>query len=90
MPDLAVEVISPSETFEDVLEKMREYFDFGVQEVWIVSPIMREIHVYTSPKDNRIFSAEDALEGPILPGFKLSLTQLFLNAPVPVKRKSDV
>ena len=90
IPNLAAEVISPSETFEDVLEKMREYFEFGVQEVWIVSPIMREAHVYTSPKVNRIFSAEDVLEGPILPGFKLPLAQLFLNAPAPVKRKNDV
>jgi Uma2 family endonuclease len=90
IPDLAVEVISPSETFEDVLEKMQEYFEFGVQEVWIVTPLRREAHVYTSPKENRIFSAQDVLEGPILPGFKLPLDQLFLNAPALVKRKNDV
>ena len=89
IPNLAVEVISPSETFEDVLEKMQEYFEFRVQEVWIVSPLRREAHVYTSPKENRIFSAQDVLEGPILPGFKLPLAQLFLYAPAPVKRKSD-
>ena len=38
VPDLAVEVISPNDVFKDVLAKVREYFHYGVQVVWVIAP----------------------------------------------------
>ena len=77
-PDLAVEVISPSDNYEDVQEKIAEYFTFGVRQVWIISPETKSLTVYHSPKQTTIFGAEDVLVcEDILPGFRLPLAEIF-------------
>jgi Uma2 family endonuclease len=82
IPDLAVEVVSPNDVFQDVLAKMREYFRMGVKQVWIVLPVDREIYIYESPKDLRILTAEDDLEGgALLPGLRLPVGSLFQRQP---------
>jgi Uma2 family endonuclease len=78
VPDLAVEVVSPTDFWEDVLSKMREYFAHGVRQVWLVSPVLQEVHVCESPTRNRILTREDTLDGgTLLPGFQLPLAELF-------------
>jgi Uma2 family endonuclease len=78
IPDLAVEVVSPNDTFYQVMAKMKEYFQYGVGQVWIVSPQDRQVLVYSSPTSNRIWSAGEELDGdPILPGFRLRIAELF-------------
>ena len=78
VPDLAVEVVSPNDVFQDVLSKMREYFRLGVKQVWIVLPVDREIYVYDSPKNPRVLSAADELDGgALLPGLRLPVASLF-------------
>lgn len=78
VPDLAVEVISPNDVFQDVLAKMREYFRLGVKQVWIVLPVDREIYVYDSPTDPHVLTAADELDGgTLLPGLRLPLGSLF-------------
>lgn len=82
VPDLAVEVISPNDVFQDVLAKMREYFRMGVKQVWIVLPVDREIYVYVSPRDLRILTADDELDGGVLiPGLRLPVGSLFQRQP---------
>ena len=77
-PDLAVEVVSPSDGGSDVMDKMKEYFVAGCKAVWIIWPRLEQIHVYSSPKSVRIFSRTDTLEGdPVIPGFRLPLIELF-------------
>ena len=49
VPDLAVEVVSPSDTMEEVLAKMHEYFEKGVRQVWIVVPMRQQVHGFDSP-----------------------------------------
>lgn len=78
VPDLAAEVISPSDVLEDVLAKMAEYFDKGVRQVWIVVPLRQQIYVFDSPTQVRILSAVDELDGgQLLPGLRLPLARLF-------------
>ena len=78
IPDLAVEVVSPHDLFEDLLGKMREYFQYGVKQVWIVSPASQQIHVYESPTRLRIVTAAEELDASaILPGFRLPVAWLF-------------
>ena len=78
VPDLAVEVVSPNDLFEDVLAKMREYFQVGVRQVWIVVPVEKQVYVYSSPKDPRVLDSSDELDGGmLLPGFRLPLATLF-------------
>ena len=77
-PDLAVEVISPSESWAKVNRKLREYFAAGVQQVWLVSLELREVHVYDSPKAITVLGEEDELASEaLLPGFRLHISELF-------------
>jgi len=77
VPDLAVEVVSPSNTWNEVLEKIKDYFRSGVQLVWVVSPVTEQVYVYTSLDANRILNRENALDGGnLLPGFTLPLAQV--------------
>jgi len=80
VPDLAVEVISPNELFEAVLAKLQEYFDFGVQQVWLVVPKARKIYVYDSPTRVRVLTDADTLENTVVPGFTLQIGELFQKA----------
>jgi Uma2 family endonuclease len=78
IPDLAIEVISPTDLAQDVLEKVQEYFEAGVLRVWVVLPSIRQIYVYESPLTIRVLKIPDELEGgDLLPGFRLSLAELF-------------
>ena len=76
--DLAVEVIAPSESWAKVNHKLREYFAAGVQQVWLVSLELREVHVYDSPKAVTVLGEEDELVSEaLLPGFRLRISELF-------------
>ncbi len=78
MADLAVEVLSKSNTPKEMDRKLDDNFDAGVSVVWIVDPRKRTITVYTSRNDHKTLTMEDTLEGgDVLPGFSLSLKKLF-------------
>ena len=78
VPDLAVEVVSPNDLFEDVFAKLEEYFQVGVRLVWIVVPMRRQVQVYDSPTAVRILKEGDELDGgTLLPGFRLSVATIF-------------
>jgi Uma2 family endonuclease len=78
---LAVEVISPTDLAEGVQERIAEYFQAGVTLVWVVYPQTCQVHVYESPSSIRVLSRTDELNGcQVLPGFRLLLTQLFLES----------
>jgi len=76
--DVAVEVLSPSNTRREMERKRREYFEAGTQVVWIVDPDKRTIEVYSSPDKFTELHEADTLDGAaILPGFSLNLKELF-------------
>jgi Uma2 family endonuclease len=78
VPNLAVEVISPTNLAAAMREKVAEYFQAGVERVWIVYPRAKQVDVYESPTSVRILTAADTLDGdPVLPGFQLPLANLF-------------
>jgi Uma2 family endonuclease len=82
VPDLAVEVVSPNDLFQDVLAKMHEYFEKGVRQVWIVVPIKQQIYRFDSPTTVHILSAADELDGgALLPGLRLPVARLFQRSP---------
>ncbi|NJP10443.1 MAG: Uma2 family endonuclease [Leptolyngbyaceae cyanobacterium RU_5_1] len=77
-PDLAVEVISPSNTFAELHEKLVEYFDNGCRLVWVVNPDERSILVYRQPEPDKLLKIIDTLDGEdIIPGFTLPVAELF-------------
>ena len=77
-PDLAVEVMSPSNTAREMEKKVALYFAAGARAVWVFNPKKKTVAVYTSPTDVRTLSEEETLEGgDVLPGFTLELSKLF-------------
>jgi Uma2 family endonuclease len=78
IPDLAVEVISPSNTAEEVLDKILEYFRAGVRLVWVVYPKQQMVYVYESPVRVQGLTATDELTGgPVLPELRLPVAAVF-------------
>ncbi len=78
IPDLVVEVLSPSETIRTIHRKLKQYFEAGVKETWIVDPVSRTIEVWTGPSlPERELAEGDSLTSPLLPGFSLGVTELF-------------
>jgi Uma2 family endonuclease len=76
--DLAVEVISPSNTRREMERKIGDYFAAGVAIVWLVYLTPREVVVYSSPSQSVMLRGEDVLEGgELLPGFSVSVAQIF-------------
>jgi Uma2 family endonuclease len=78
VPDLAVEVLSASNTANEMSRKLREYFRVGVRLVWFVDPRTKSVTVYTSPKRFKVIDATGRLDGgKVLPGFELPVASLF-------------
>jgi Uma2 family endonuclease len=81
-PDLAVEVISRSNTREEMERKLSEYFAAGVRLVWYVHPTSREVWAYTASDRMLVLDENQTLNGgDALPGFSLPLKKLFLAVP---------
>jgi Uma2 family endonuclease len=77
-PDLAVEVLSPSNSASDMHQKIMEYFSAGARTVWVVDPRLRSVTVHDSASSAHFLVGDAALDGAsILPGFRLELSSLF-------------
>lgn len=77
-PDLAIEIVSPSNTMSEVQEKALDYLESGSAVVWVVDPGSRTVTVYRAPDEIRLLRHGDAIEGgPVLPGFSLEVARLF-------------
>ncbi len=79
-PDLAVEVISPSEKKKDIEEKLADYLRTGVQEVWQVYPDEQQVRVYTPAGTVTTYTLDQTLTTPLLPDFVLSIKDIFEDA----------
>lgn len=77
-PDLVVEIISPTESAESILEKVKDYLIAGTSLIWLVYPRSQSVVEYRSASQIRQYNFEDTLDGgDILPGFQLPLQSLF-------------
>lgn len=77
-PELVVEILSADDRWDDVMEKLAEYFAAGIDRVWVVAPKLRSVFVYRSLTENRQLGVADVLaDDEILPGFSLPVAQLF-------------
>ncbi len=80
-PDLAVEVLSASNTDQEMDRKIREYFAAGTTLAWWVDPVEKTVSVYTAPGQFVVITENDTLDGgSVLPGFALPLRKLFERA----------
>jgi Uma2 family endonuclease len=77
-PDLAIEVISPSDTYTDVQEKIFDWLEAGARMVIAVNPRTRAVTVYRSLTDIVVLSENDVLEGgDVVPGWTVPVRDLF-------------
>ncbi len=77
-PDLAVEVLSPSDTYRVVRSKLDDYLQAGARAVWVVDPEARTVDVYVPGAPAHVLRESDTLDGgDAFPGFTLPLAQLF-------------
>lgn len=77
-PDLAVEIVSPSETAEEVREKVGDYLAAGTPVVWVIYPRAQEVVVHSPDGLARTFGIRDTLGAPeVLPGFSCPVGELF-------------
>jgi Uma2 family endonuclease len=78
LPELMVEVVSPHDNAEEIIEKINEYFAAGTKLVWIVYPTQRLVYIYDSPSQVRVLRESDELDGGIvMPSFRVSIATLF-------------
>ncbi len=77
-PDLAVEIISPSETYMMIRAKLRDYFAYATRMVWLVYSDTPSIEVFTSLDDTTVLGLDGILDGgEVIPGFTLSVRDIF-------------
>lgn len=77
-PDLAVEVLSPSNRARELSDKVLEYLAAGTRLVWVIEPRQRIVTVDTPDRTARILREDELLDGSdVLPGFSLPVHALF-------------
>lgn len=83
VPDLAIEVQSPSNLYSATSKRIRAFFSAGVQAVWIVDPALAQVAQWDSPTSVQVLQRGDMLDGgKVLPGFNMSLDVLFEDVPI--------
>lgn len=77
-PDLAVEVISPSDRRGQIEEKVREYLAAGSRLVWVIHPARKTITVHRADSSVNVLHEKDTLDGEdVVPGFRCTVAEIF-------------
>ena len=89
VPDWMVEIVSPSNSADEVIDKVDEYFRAGTRLVWVIFPSAQQVYVYTSPTGVTVHKSTDELTAaPVLPSLRLAAHALFDGISVPANRAS--
>ena len=84
VPDLAVEVVSPSDRIPQVWQKVDDYLGAGVRAVWVVDPVRRTVAVHGTGEPVRLLAEHDTLDGGrVVPGFACPVATIFAALPHP-------
>ena len=76
--DLAVEILSPSDTVEEIHDKIVEYFENDTRLVWVIHPDEKYVLVYHSPEPDGFLRSANHLDGEtVVPGFSMAVSELF-------------
>ena len=77
-PDLAVEVISPSDSADRIQNKITDWLEAGVRLLWIVYPGTQSVTEYRSLDEIRVYTTAETLNGhDVLPGFTCPVSEIF-------------
>jgi Uma2 family endonuclease len=81
IPTLVIEVRSPRQTIGELREKCRFYRRNGVEACWLIDPETRTAEVFDAGRDGQQFSGDVEVASPAVPGFGVSLSELFAAVP---------
>jgi Uma2 family endonuclease len=77
-PDLAVEILSPSDRPGETLAKVADWLSAGTRAVWVIDPMRRSARIYHEDGTELVIGERDALEGgSVIPGFSCPLDSIF-------------
>jgi Uma2 family endonuclease len=77
VPDLAVDFVSPAEEIRDSMDKLRDYFEAGVRQAWLVHPSPRVVQVFQSKTSVRVLREPEEIDGgDILPGIRIPVAAM--------------
>jgi Uma2 family endonuclease len=77
-PDLAIEIVSPSQSHPSVMAKAQDWITAGAQEVWLVDPENRTVEVLRAGSNQiALLGSEMVLESPLVPGFSVKVGEIF-------------
>ncbi len=80
-PDLAVEILSPTDRYADLLYKVSQWLEAGTRQVWVVDPARRTVTIFQPDGTLRLLHESDELDGgDVLPGFRYPVRALFEGA----------
>jgi Uma2 family endonuclease len=78
IPDLAVEVLSPSDSLKELGRKIGEFLENGVPIVWLVDPGRQTVTIYRSLSETQQLTSKDTIMAEaVLPGFSVSISRFF-------------
>jgi Uma2 family endonuclease len=78
VPELMVEVVSPHDLAEEIMERLEEYWAAGAKLVWVVYPTQRLVYVYEALRQVRVLGEADELDGgAVLPQLRIPIAPLF-------------
>ncbi len=78
-PDIAMEIVSPTDRFNDVQQKVRDYLEAGTTVIWLIQPRTRSLTIYRkSSPPSELSENDDLTDQELLPGFEIPVARLFL------------
>jgi Uma2 family endonuclease len=76
-PDLAIEIVSPGNSADDINDKVNDYLEYGVRLIWVIYPRRKQAHVFRPDRLMRVVNSDGKLEGEdVVPGFEVTLSQI--------------
>ncbi len=73
-----IEILSDSESYKEVTDKIQDYFDGGAELVWYIVPGQQKIYVYSSPDESKAYKGTEIISAaPVLPDFQFAVADLF-------------
>lgn len=77
-PEIAIEIVSPSDGAEYLEGKVRDYLAAGAREVWVLYPKTKHVHIFCRTGEWRVLSETQIVESPeLLPGFSVKVSEFF-------------
>lgn len=77
IPDLVIEVVSPTDSYSLIDERVTRYLNDGVSLIWVVDPQRKSVVVHTSAGQQRLAQQDTLTGGDVLPGFTLAVSKIF-------------